>query len=205
MNVTLYQTNEILAKANVLVEDVNGKVATIDPLFVAIADLSESVSDLNFQARHFGQKQVVRQIMSQKLAKLLSLVRWHQKYLVKRGKSMSKFFKTLVVGAASGAAAAYFLSTEKGKALKNRAEKAYQSYKENPDDYHQLAKEKGSEYSHLARETFYDVKDKLATGEMTKEEILELLKDKTTAFVQKTKETLVEVEGKKIKTMLSLI
>lgn len=56
VNVTLYQTNEILAKANVLVEDVNGKVATIDPLFVAIADLSESVSDLNFQARHFGQK-----------------------------------------------------------------------------------------------------------------------------------------------------
>ncbi|MDY4035533.1 MAG: DUF948 domain-containing protein [Streptococcus dysgalactiae] len=56
VNVTLYQTNEILAKANVLVEDVNGKVATIDPLFVAIADLSESVSDLNLQARHFGQK-----------------------------------------------------------------------------------------------------------------------------------------------------
>lgn len=109
---------------------------------------------------------------------------------------MSKFFKTLVVGAASGAAAAYFLSTEKGKALKNRAEKAYQAYKENPDDYHQLAKEKGSEYSHLARDTFYDVKDKLATGEVTKEEILELLKDKTTAFVQKTKETLAEVEAK---------
>lgn len=56
VNVTLYQTNEILAKANVLVEDFNGKVATIDPLFVAIADLSESVSDLNLQARHFGQK-----------------------------------------------------------------------------------------------------------------------------------------------------
>lgn len=53
---TLYQTNEILAKANVLVDDVNGKVSTIDPLFVAIADLSESVSDLNLQARHIGQK-----------------------------------------------------------------------------------------------------------------------------------------------------
>ncbi|HFD1878148.1 TPA: DUF948 domain-containing protein, partial [Streptococcus pyogenes] len=39
VNVTLHQTNDILAKANILVEDVNGKVATIDPLFVAIADL----------------------------------------------------------------------------------------------------------------------------------------------------------------------
>ncbi|KGR73235.1 DUF948 domain-containing protein [Streptococcus phocae subsp. phocae] len=56
VNVTLYHTNEILAKANVLVEDVNGKVATLDPLFVAVADLSESVSDLNLQARHLGHK-----------------------------------------------------------------------------------------------------------------------------------------------------
>lgn len=56
VNVTLYQTNDILAKANVLVEDINGKVSTIDPLFVAIADLSESVSDLNLKARHLGQK-----------------------------------------------------------------------------------------------------------------------------------------------------
>ncbi|MDV5973744.1 hypothetical protein FMV2238Y02_09580 [Streptococcus canis] len=109
---------------------------------------------------------------------------------------MSKLFRTLIVGAASGAAAAYFLSTEKGKALKNRAEKAYQAYKENPDDYHQFAKEKGSEYSHLARDTFYDVKDKLVTGELTKEEILGLLKDKTTAFVQKTKETLADIDAK---------
>ena len=42
INVTLHQTNEILAKANVLVEDVNEKVQTIDPLFVAVAELSES-------------------------------------------------------------------------------------------------------------------------------------------------------------------
>lgn len=33
---------------------------------------------------------------------------------------MSNFLKTLVIGAASGAAAAYFLSTEKGKVLKER-------------------------------------------------------------------------------------
>ena len=49
-------SDEILAKANVLVEDVNGKVSTIDPLFVAVADLSESVSDLNAQARRLSQK-----------------------------------------------------------------------------------------------------------------------------------------------------
>ena len=56
VNVTLYQANELLAKTNVLVEDINGKVATSDPLFTAVADLSTSVSDLNYQAREFGQK-----------------------------------------------------------------------------------------------------------------------------------------------------
>lgn len=56
VNVTLYQTNELLAKVNVLTNDLNGKVATIDPLFVAIADLSESVSDLNTEARVLSKK-----------------------------------------------------------------------------------------------------------------------------------------------------
>lgn len=50
-NVTLHHTNEILAKADVLIDDVNGKMVTIDPLFVAVADLSASVSDLNSSAR----------------------------------------------------------------------------------------------------------------------------------------------------------
>ena len=39
-----------------MVEDVNEKVQTIDPLFVAVAELSESVSDLNTEARYLGAK-----------------------------------------------------------------------------------------------------------------------------------------------------
>ena len=56
VNVTLHQTNELLAKVNVLTEDLNQKVATIDPLFTAVADLSVSVSDLNEQARVLSKK-----------------------------------------------------------------------------------------------------------------------------------------------------
>lgn len=56
VNVTLYQTSELLAKTNVLVEDVNGKVSTLDPLFVAVADLSTSVSVLNASARDLTVK-----------------------------------------------------------------------------------------------------------------------------------------------------
>ena len=58
VNVTLHQTNDLLAKVNVLTDDINQKVATLDPLFTAVADLSESVSDLNDQARTLSKKAV---------------------------------------------------------------------------------------------------------------------------------------------------
>ena len=54
VNVTLHQTNDLLAKVNVLTDDLNQKVATIDPLFTAVADLS----DLNDQARQLSVKAV---------------------------------------------------------------------------------------------------------------------------------------------------
>jgi len=51
VDVLLHQADGIMAKANTLLEDVNGKVATIDPLFTAVADLSESISDINTSSR----------------------------------------------------------------------------------------------------------------------------------------------------------
>ena len=55
INVTLHQTNEILAKANVLVKMLMKKFKQ-SILFVAVAELSESVSDLNTEARYLGAK-----------------------------------------------------------------------------------------------------------------------------------------------------
>lgn len=58
-NVSLYQVNELMAKVNVLTDDVAGKMEVINPLFVAVADLSETVSDLNNSARNLSGKAVV--------------------------------------------------------------------------------------------------------------------------------------------------
>lgn len=44
----------LLNKANTLVEDINGKVSKTDPLFTAIGDLGESVSDLNDATRNMA-------------------------------------------------------------------------------------------------------------------------------------------------------
>ena len=51
VDVLLHQADGIMTKANTLLDDVNGKVATIDPLFTAVADLSESVSAINASSR----------------------------------------------------------------------------------------------------------------------------------------------------------
>ena len=72
----------LLVKTNTLLNDVNGKVATIDPLFTAVADLSESVSDLN----HSGK---------QAISKLSAVTKTTAQATVagKVGQTALKFFK----------------------------------------------------------------------------------------------------------------
>ena len=57
---------------------------------------------------------------------------------------MSKFLNTLIIGVASGAAAAYFFTTEKGKAVKTRIDEEIASFKEDP---------KAVSYTHLTLPT----------------------------------------------------
>ena len=57
---------------------------------------------------------------------------------------MSKFLNTLIIGAASGAAAAYFFTTEKGKAVKSRIDEEIASFKEDPKAYQNQVVEKAS-------------------------------------------------------------
>ncbi|MFB9770139.1 DUF948 domain-containing protein [Lactiplantibacillus modestisalitolerans] len=51
-----HQTEKIMANANELLKDVNGKVASIDPAFQAMGDLGQSVSDLNAATRELTAK-----------------------------------------------------------------------------------------------------------------------------------------------------
>lgn len=91
---------------------------------------------------------------------------------------MGKFLKTLVSSAAVGAAVGYFLTTKKGKKLKDKALDFANDYKENPEAYNQAAKEKASQYKDVAVNTFNDYKEKFETGELTKEDVLDVAKEK---------------------------
>ena len=74
---------------------------------------------------------------------------------------MSKFLNTLIIGVASGAAAAYFFTTEKGKAVKSRIDEEIASFKEDPKAYQNQVVEKASDYKDLAVDTFQDYKTNL--------------------------------------------
>lgn len=49
-------SNEILGNANTLLNDVNGKVKTLDPTVQAVADLSVTVSQLNASVQNVTHK-----------------------------------------------------------------------------------------------------------------------------------------------------
>ena len=123
---------------------------------------------------------------------------------------MSKLLKNVIIGVASGAAAAYFLSTEKGKEFQKKAAKAYEAYKENPAEYHQKAKDKATEYTDLAVDTFNDYRQKFESGELTTDEFLDTVKEKgksaadfasekVSGFTSKVSEAVNEAE--EIKTL----
>lgn len=117
---------------------------------------------------------------------------------------MGKLLKSLVIGTATGLATAYFLSSEKGKEIKARAEKAFEAYKENPEEYHQMAKDKGQEYSHLAKETFYDYKQKFENGDITPEQVFETVKEKTNQFVKQASQTFADKSENTSETEVNL-
>ena len=83
VDVLLHQADGIMAKANTLLDDVNGKVATIDPLFTAVADLSESVSSRKLVTR-LNRGSTKRKTTS---ASAVVLAKTAKKFFVKKDKT----------------------------------------------------------------------------------------------------------------------
>ncbi|WP_057490542.1 YtxH domain-containing protein [Streptococcus orisasini] len=107
---------------------------------------------------------------------------------------MGKFLNTVIIGAASGAAAAYFLSTEKGQQVKQKVNQAFEAYKRNPEEYHRYASQKASEYKDTAVNTFKDYKEKFETGELTKDDLVSTVKEKAYQVGDLADQTISEVK-----------
>lgn len=109
---------------------------------------------------------------------------------------MSKFLNTLIIGAASGAAAAYFFTTEKGKAVKTRIDEEIASFKEDPKAYQNQVVEKASDYKELAVDTFQEYKTKFENGDITADDLTKAVQEKTAQVT--TEQANVEAETKAI-------
>ena len=109
---------------------------------------------------------------------------------------MSKFLNTLIIGVASGAAAAYFFTTEKGKAVKARIDEEIASFKEDPKAYQNQVVEKASDYKDLAVDTFQDYKTKFENGDITADDLTKAVQEKTAQVTPEQAD--VEAETKAI-------
>lgn len=56
VDVLMHQVEGLLVKSNTLLTDINGKVETVNPVFVAAADLGATVSELNSASHQLVSK-----------------------------------------------------------------------------------------------------------------------------------------------------
>ena len=98
---------------------------------------------------------------------------------------MSKFLNTLVIGAASGAAAAYFFTTEKGKAVKARIDEEIASFKEDPKAYQNQVVEKANDY-----------KTKFENGDITADDLTKAVQEKTAQVAEFAKDSFELIKEK---------
>ena len=88
-------------------------------------------------------------------------------------------FSSIVLGAASGAAAAIFLSSEKGKEVRARVSNFIKEVQENPDEFKEQVCHSATGLKNQTVDTVTQVRDKVNNGEITKESVLTSVKETT--------------------------
>lgn len=88
-------------------------------------------------------------------------------------------FPSIVLGAASGAVAAIFLSSEKGKEVRARVSNFIKEVQENPDEFKEQVCHSATGLKNQTVDTVTQVRDKVNNGEITKESVLTSVKETT--------------------------
>ena len=88
-------------------------------------------------------------------------------------------FSSIVLGAVSGAVAAIFLSSKKGKEVTAKVNNFIKEVQENPEEVKEQVCHSATELKNQTVDTVAQVKDKVNNGEITKETILTSVKETT--------------------------
>ena len=105
-------------------------------------------------------------------------------------------FSSILLGTISGAAAAVFLTSKKGKEVTAKVSDFMNDVKENPDDFKEQVVQKANHFSNQAAEAVNQAKEKVESGEITGETILDSVKEATKQVVDFSQEKMQEWKEK---------
>ena len=105
-------------------------------------------------------------------------------------------FSSILLGTISGAAAAVFLTSKKGKEVTAKVSDFMNGVKENPDDFKEQVVQKANHFSNQAAEAVNQAKEKVESGEITGETILDSVKEATKQVVDFSQEKFQEWKEK---------
>lgn len=103
---------------------------------------------------------------------------------------------SLLLGAVSGAAAAYFLTSKKGKEITEKVQDFVVDYREDPDKTHEAVVQSVKDFSDHAVKAINQTKEKVENGEITAETVLESVKDTTKSVVDYSQDKFQEIKEK---------
>lgn len=106
---------------------------------------------------------------------------------------VSRIFTTVALGVVGGAAAAVFLASKTGKAAKEKVLTLVKDYQENPEELHAQWLEKAQDLKDDALSKYQEVKEQVASGELTYEDVLQTGRDKTALFKEQAAERIAQL------------
>ncbi|MBC5618245.1 YtxH domain-containing protein [Streptococcus anginosus] len=105
-------------------------------------------------------------------------------------------FSSILLGTISGAAVAVFLTSKKGKEVTAKVSDFMNDVKENPDDFKDQVVQKANQFSNQAVEVVNQAKEKVESGEITGETVLDSVKEATKQVVDFSQEKMQEWKEK---------
>ena len=105
-------------------------------------------------------------------------------------------FSSILLGTLSGAAAAVFLTSKKGKEVTVKVSDFMNEVKENPENVKDQVVQKANHFSNQAVEVVNQAKEKVESGEITGETILDSVKEATKQVVDFSQEKFQEWKEK---------
>ncbi|HEL1583450.1 TPA: YtxH domain-containing protein [Streptococcus suis] len=108
----------------------------------------------------------------------------------------SSIFTSILLGVAGGAAAAIFLTSKSGKALKERVVNFTKDYQENYEEINVELLHKAQDLKEQAVGKYQEVKEQFETGELTVDDLMKSGKEKAQVVKEQSKERIEQIKEK---------